>query len=83
MELDGVFHSFLSSVLKIQWRKDQFSVLSVRPLILIKLRVLLRVAVLNCNASGKDGGYVVPHRLPLALLLLLLLLLLDFLQLDA
>ena len=52
---------------------------SVGPVVLVELRVVVRVAVLDGDAPGQDGGHVVAHRLALGLLLPLLL---HLLQLD-
>lgn len=46
---------------------------SVGPVVVVKLRVVVGVAVLDRDAPGQDGGHVVPHGLPLGLLLPLLL----------
>lgn len=64
-------------LLSFEWWRGRCS---VRPLVIFQLRVVFRVTVLHCDTPGQDGGYVVPHWLPLTLLLLLLL---DFLELDA
>lgn len=45
----------------------------VRPLVLIKLRVVVWLAVLHCNTPWQDGGHVVANRLSLCLLFPLLL----------
>lgn len=46
---------------------------SVGPVVLIKLRVVVRVAVLHSNAPRQDGGHVIAYRLPFGFLLTLLL----------
>lgn len=46
---------------------------SVRPVVVIQLRVVVGVTVLHSDASGQDRGHVVPNRLALGFLLTLLL----------
>lgn len=53
--------------------KSFFVVRLVRPLVLVQLRVVVRLAVLHCDATWEDGGHVVADGLPLRLLLPLLL----------
>lgn len=53
---------------------------SVGPVVLVQLRVIVRVAVLDGDAAGQDGGHVVAHGLALGFLLLQFL---HLLQLDS
>lgn len=63
-------HGFLAGH---QPRRQAVPATSVRPVIFIQLRVVVRVAVLHGNASGQDRGHVIPNRLALGFLLTLLL----------
>lgn len=53
---------------------------SVRPLVIIQLGVVVRLAVLHRDPAGQDGRHVIAHGLFLGLLLPLLL---DFAKLNA